>query len=393
MPTSNKLTDAVCRRATPRERPYKLFDGHGLALWVSPTGARTWRWHYRLDGRAQTLSLGPYPEVSLATARQQVQQHRAALRTGTLQTPRKAAAAAAKHVNLQEACRSYWQSRQDCTERYRAHALRALELHIWPAIGAAPVATLTRADLMAPLLRLDAAGKAEYVRKVRVWLSLVLSWCVERDMAPANAAADIRPERAFSRRRVQHHAAVELRDVPALMQRLALEGQIQSAEACRLLALTWARTGELRQMRWDELDGDTWRLPAGRMKRRKDHLVPLSPQAMAIIDRQRRRAQLGAAYVFPSPHRTDRPMSENAILYLLHRMGYEGRMTGHGWRTVASTWAHEAGYPPDVIERQLAHTPDDRVRSAYNRAQHLPERRAMLAAWADWLDSAERGAG
>lgn len=132
-------------------------------------------------------------------------------------------------------------------------------------------------------------------------------------------------------------------------------------------------------MRWDELDGDLWRLPAGRMKRRKDHLAPLSAQALQVIERMRQRR--GASeYVFPADHRADRPMSENAVLYLLHRMGYKGRMTGHGWRSVGSTWAHEAGYAPDVIERQLAHTPDDRVRAAYNRAAHLPERRAMLHA-------------
>jgi integrase len=381
MPTANRLTDHACRGARPRDRPYKLFDGHGLALWVSPTGARVWRWHYRIDGRAQTRSLGPYPEVTLARARAEVMRLRAELRAGAL-APR---SAARNPLTVRKACEDYWHGRQDCTERYRAHALRALELHIWPAIGSAAVADLDRAAVMAPLLRLDAAGRAEYVRKVRLWLSMALARAVELGEARGNPAADIKPERAFARRAVEHHAALDLREVPALLQRLDLEGVLQSAEACRLLALTWARTGELRQMRWDELDGDLWRLPGGRMKRRKDHLVPLSAQALAVLERMRRRRG-ASVYVFPSDRRDDRPMSENAVLYLLHRMGYKGRMTGHGWRTLASTWAHEAGYPPDVIERQLAHTPDDRVRAAYNRAAYLPERRAMLSAWADWLD-------
>jgi len=381
MPTANKLTDHACRAARPRDKPYKLFDGHGLALWVSSSGARVWRWHYRVNGKAQTRSLGPYPEVTLAAARAEVIRLRGELRSGELE-PR---SVVKDCLTTREACEGYWRAREDCTERYRAHALRALELHLWPSIGAVPVAELERAAIMAPLMRLDAAGKSEYVRKVRLWLSMALAWAVERGEASRNPAADIRPERAFTRRTVEHHAAVDLRGVPALLQRLELEGELQSALACRLLALTWARTGELRQMRWDELDGDLWRLPAGRMKRRKDHLVPLSRQALEVLERMRQRRG-SSEYVFPAEHRPDRPMSENAVLYLLHRIGYKGQMTGHGWRSIASTWAHEDGYPPDVIERQLAHTPDDRVRAAYNRAAYLPERRAMLQAYADWLD-------
>lgn len=383
MPTNHKLTDHVCRSAKPRDKPYKLADGHGLALWCSPTGARVWRWHFRQAGKPQTRSLGPYPEVSLALARAECLRLRAELRAGTL-VPR---AVVKQSLTTRQACEDYWAGRQDCTEGYRANALRALELHIWPLLGGKPVRDLTRQDALGALLKLDAQGKAEYVRKVRVWLSLVLSWCAERGECAANVAADIKPERAFARRTVEHHSAVELADVPALMRRLELEGMLQSVLACKLLALTWARTGELRQMRWDEIDGDTWRLPAGRMKRRKDHLVPLPRQALAIIDHMRMRSR-GSEYVFAADHRPDRPISENAVLHLLYRMGYKGQMTGHGFRSIASTWAHEAGYQPDVIERQLAHTPDDKVRSAYNRAAHMTQRRVMLQAFADWLDQA-----
>jgi integrase len=165
---------------------------------------------------------------------------------------------------------------------------------------------------------------------------------------------------------------------------------ILSAMACKLLALTWTRTQELRLMEWSEIDGDLWRIPAGKMKRRRDHLVPLSRQALVLLDNLRVR-QRGSVYVFPNDRRLDRPMSENAILYLIGRMGYGGRMTGHGWRTVASTWANEAGYNRDWIERQLAHSPDDKVRSTYNRAEYLTDRRVMLQAWGDWLMQSLRG--
>jgi integrase len=150
-----------------------------------------------------------------------------------------------------------------------------------------------------------------------------------------------------------------------------------------MLALTWVRTGELRMMEWAEIDGDLWRIPEGKMKRRRDHLVPLSRQAMEVLDIMKMRAR--GPYVFGADHRADRPISENSILYLLHRMGYKGRMTGHGFRSVGSTWANERGYKSDAIERQLAHVPGDAVRHAYNRAAYLPERRKMLQDWADWL--------
>jgi integrase len=380
MPT-DRLTDAKCRAAKPASRPYKLADGGGMALWVSPMGARVWRLYFRVDGKPQTKSLGHYPDVTLAAARQLREDAKRRLRSGEVLTKPRAST-----MTVEQACRDYWAGRADTTVGYRADALRMLELHVWPAIGARPVATLTRQDVLQPLLVLDASDKPEAARRTRGRLAQVFDWCVERGHCDVNHAAGIKPQRAFGRRTVAHHPALDLAEVAGLMQRLQLEGDLQSAIGCHLLALTWVRTGELRQMRWDELDGTTWRLPAGRMKRRRDHLVPLVPQALALIGRMRQR-QRGSEYVFPAPHRLDRPMSENAILYLLNRMGYAGRMSGHGWRSVASTWAHEAGYPPDVIERQLAHTPDDKVRSAYNRAQHLPERVAMLRAYADWLDA------
>jgi integrase len=168
------------------------------------------------------------------------------------------------------------------------------------------------------------------------------------------------------------------------MARLGFEAEIQSALACRLMALTWTRTGELREMKWTEIEGDVWSIPAKRMKKSRDHAVPLSTQALAIIAKLRARNR-GSEFVFPNDRRLDRPMSENAVLYLIDRMGFGGRMTGHGWRTVGSTWANENGYSADAIEKQLAHEPDDKVRAAYNRAEFMPERRVMLQDFADWL--------
>lgn len=388
MPTTNNLTDSKCKSAKAADRPLKLFDGGGLHLYVSPTGAKTWRMAYRLAGKPQTISFGPYPAVSLAEARAKRDATKEQLRGGAdPMAPRRATRAG---LPFKTACEQYWAGRQDVTDGYRGNALRALELHLWPSLGGKPIDSITRDDLMVPLTAMNAAGLFVYVRKTRMWSSQVFDWAVEQGDCKVNPAALIRPERAFGRRPVEHFASVALRDVGALLQRLAMEQEIQSVLACRFLAYTWVRTTEMRMMSFEEIEGDLWRIPGERMKRKREHMVPLPRQALAILEKMKLRSR-GSVYVWPADHRIDRPMSENAVLYLLHRIGYKDRMTGHGWRSVASTWANERGYTPDAIERQLAHAPDDKVRASYNHAAFLPERKAMMQAWADWLDEVEAG--
>jgi integrase len=377
---TNTLTDAKCRAAKSGDKPVKLFDGLGLFLYVSTTGAKTWRLAVRVDGKPQTLTFGPYPEVTLANARELRDDARAKLRAGTdpRQKPKD------KTVTLAQASAEYWSGRKDLSPSYIENATRAIAMHIAPRLGARPVGDISRDDLLGVLLAMDAKGLHSYVRKTRMWVGQVFDWAIERGHATGNPAMLIKPDKAFSRARVEHFAALEPKEMPEFMQRLAAEGRIQSALALRLLALTWVRTNELRMMRWDEIDGDTWVIPAGKMKRRLDHVVPLSTKALDLLAELKTRAG-DSPYVMPAEHRADRPISENAVLFLIHRMGYKGRMTGHGLRSVASTWANERGYPPDVIERQLAHVPADAVRRAYNRAAYMDQRRAMLQDWAEWL--------
>ncbi|MCH2240939.1 MAG: integrase arm-type DNA-binding domain-containing protein [Aquabacterium sp.] len=385
MPT-NTLTDAQCRAARPGEKPVKMFDGGGLHLYVSPKGARVWRLAYRLGGRAQTMSFGPYPEVSLAEARRRRDEARQVLRDGgDPMAPRRAR----QSLTLREAAEAYWGSRRDITDDYRRNVLSCLEQHVLPALGGRAIATVTRSDLLAELNKMADAGLLDYVRKARLWVSKVFAWAIEQEHCDANPAAAIDPETAFPRKTEEHFAAVDLHEVGDLLKRLALEDQsLQSVLACRFLAYTWARTTEARMMTWDEWpgEGDTWVINAGRMKRRRDHLVPLPRQAVEILKAMKARGR-GSRFVFPGDRSLDRPMSENAVLYLLHRVGYKGRMTGHGWRSVGSTWANQAGYNPDAVEMQLAHVSMGKTRAAYNRARYLDERRRMLQDWADWLDA------
>lgn len=385
MPT-NSLTDAKCRAAKGGPKPIKLFDGGGLHLWISSSGAKSWRWSYRVNGKPQTMSFGPYPDVSLQQARARRDEEKAKLRTG--EDPMAVRRAERKGITLREASNTYWQGRRDITDDYRTNALHGIERHLGPLLGDRNIGTITRADLLTALNAMDAAGLGSYVRKVRMWVSQVFEWAVEQRFASINPAALIRPEKAFSKTTTAHFAAVELGEVPELLRRLSLEGRLQSVLALRMLAYTWTRTVELRMMEWSEISADLWRVPGAKMKRKKDLLVPLPRQALALLAELKPRCR-GSRYVFPAEHRIDRPMSENTVLYLLYRMGYKGRMTGHGWRTVASTWANENGFKADAIERQLSHTPEDKVRAAYNRAEYMPDRRVMLQAWADWLDSCE----
>lgn len=389
MPT-NTLSDTQCRSAKPGDKPIKLFDGHGLHLHIATNGTKTWRMAYRFEKAPQTATFGPYPLVSLAEAREKRDALRKQLLDG--QDPRKAARAKVEKMKFRAACIAYWSGRHDVTEAYVDNVTRAFERHLYPDLGDLPIDEVTRELLMAPLKKMDDAKLFDYVRKVRTWVSQVFDWAIERGECQNNPAALIRPEKAFGRKEVESFAAVRVVDVSTLMRRLAFEGDLISVLACRMLALTWVRTVEMRFMRWDELEPGLWRIPKGKMKRRMEHLVPLSRQAMELLDVLKARSR-GSPYVFPGEKDVQRPISENTVLYLLYRVGYKGLMTGHGWRSVVSSWANERGYNPDAIERQLAHSPEDKVRAVYNRAAYLPERRLMLQAWADWLDKPDAGLG
>lgn len=383
MPT-NKLTDSKCKSAKPGATPQKVSDGGGLFLYITPLGSKLWRCAYRFDGKQQQASFGPYPEVSLAEARAMRDALKAKLREGADPL------AGRKHkpdkVTFSSAAESYWAGRGDISAGYREHATRALEMHLMFNLGNVLVGDVTREMLLAQLRVMDAKGLHVYVRKVRMWARQVFDWAIENGHAEINPAALIDPQKAFGRAVVEPMAALEPREVPEFWQRLCFEKDLQSVLACKLLAYAWVRTIELRMMLWSEIEGGVWIVPAGKMKRRKDHVVPLSRQALGVLAEQKARSN-GSQYVWPNDRVRDRPMSENAILYLIGRIGYKGRMTGHGFRSIASTWANERGYNPDAIERQLAHAPGDRIRSIYNRSAYLPERAKMLQDWADWLDS------
>ena len=215
---------------------------------------------------------------------------------------------------------------------------------------------------------------------------------IAQEYCEEDPADSINPRYAFGRKQVVHFASLPMSELPGFLDRLGFEQELQSVLACRVMAYTWVRTKELRCMRWDQIEGDVWRVPAPVMKLRREHLVPLAKQVQDLLAKLKMRSR-GSPFVFPNDRDPQRPMSENSVLYLIGRIGYQGLMTGHGWRHVVSTWANEQTnedetkrFDKDWIEMQLAHTDDDKVRSTYNSAEYLPQRRRMLAAWADHLD-------
>lgn len=418
------LTDLDCRNATcPEGRPYvRLTDAAGLYLEVTRSGAKLWRWKYRFAGREKRLALGQYPAVPLASrkagptdapspggivkgARQLRDEARALLLAGTdpgeVKRDAKRAIMAAKETAFEPVARAWWEQwRATKTERYAAHVLARLEADVFPEIGHRPVRTLAASHFVAMAKKIEARGAAELARRNLQVCGMVMRYAVAHDLAERNPVADVKPADVLRPRVVTNFARVGAAELPELLRKMAgYDGSPYTRAALALLALTFVRTSELIEARWQEFDLDAaeWTIPPERTGRkgakgkRRPHLVPLSTQALEVLGVLRATHGAdrctGAALVFPGERDHDKPMSNGAILMALKRMGYRGRMTGHGFRGVASTWANEAGFRWDVIEAQLSHAPGDRTRAAYNHAQYAAERAELMQAWANYLDA------
>lgn len=367
----------------------KWFDGEGLFLHQLPEKkGLVWRMAYRLDGKPQTITFGAYPLVTLAAARVKRDEVKRKLLDGANPSRR-----VDKRVvpTLRAVTAAYWGGRQDLSPKYIANATSAIERYILTQHGDVPVNQFTRDMMMDILNGMNGAQKFSYLRKLKMWFGQVLDYAEGQHHVDSNVTRAIVTKRAFGKRKVRHHPSVPLDRVGELLYRLSMERTLDSVIANELLARTWMRTGELRWAKWSDISASPGLsvrrlvIPAARMKKDADLVVPLTRQVEALLATAKLRCR-GSEYICPSYNRVDRPISENTILELLDRIGYKGQMTGHGWRTVASTWANEAGYRDDAIERQLAHKPEDDTRAVYNRAEYLSERAGMLQAWSDWLD-------
>ena len=394
---ADKLTDTAVRNAKPDFKPRKLADGSGLYLIVTPAGGKWWRLKYRFGGKEKLLSLGTYPDVGLKDARQRRDDARKLLANGVdpSEVKRSQKAVQAEQAETFEAIAREWIAKSEPTwaPRHTESVVARLERHVFPFIGSKPIREIAAPDLLAVIRRIEAQGIAETARRALQVSGQVFRYAVATCRADRDPSGDLRG--ALAPKKERHFAAItDPKAVGGLLRAIeAYQGSFVTRCALRLALLVFVRPGELRHAEWSEIDFEhaEWRIPAAKMKMREQHIVPLSRQSVEIL--QEIHALTGdGRYVFPSARTKNRAMSENAVLAALRRMGFtRDEMTGHGFRSTASTILHEQGWPSDVIERQLAHGERNKVKASYNHAEHLPQRRKMMQAWADYLDALRSG--
>jgi len=394
----DKLNDPKIRKAQGKEKAYKLSDGAGMYLLVTPAGQKYWRLKYRIAGKEKTLAMGVYPDVTLAAARIKRKAARELLDKG--KDPGLAKKEQKRQEIMQaqstfEAVAREWHGKQKdrWTPKHATQVLTSLENNIFPALGTRPIAEITPVELLDVLRVIEHRGALDQAAGVLQRCSSVFRYAVASCRAERNPAADLKG--ALKPPIRTHYASLSAKDLPEFLSKLdQYEGHTITRLALRLLMLTFVRTGELRAARWEEFDLDNrlWRIPAERMKMGVEHLVPLSDQVLECLAELR---EISGHYdlLFPGRNNIHKPMSDNTILYGLYRMGYHGRATGHGFRSTASTILHEMQFPSDAIERQLAHGERDKVRAAYNKALYLDKRTEMMQTWADYLDSQKSDTG
>jgi len=391
------LTDKAIQAAKPSERPYKLADGEGLTMLVKPNGSKLWRFRYRHDGREKMLGFGTYPDTSAKLAREKRDKARKQLAAGLDPSGARQAEKAAR-ANTFEAVAREWlpMQKERLAPATYAKAEWTLETLVFPYLGTRPIDKVSAADVLKVLRRIEGRGLHETAHRARQRISQVCRYAVVTERAQQDVTLNLRG--ALAPVVTTNHAAItEPVKIGELLRSIeGYKGQAVTWCALRIAPLVFVRPGELRHAEWSEFDLDgndpEWRIPAAKMKMREQHIIPLAKQAVKILEELKSLTGHGR-YLFPALTTTTRCMSENTVNLALRRMGYaHDEMTGHGFRSLASTCLNEQGYHPDLIELQLAHAERNQVRAAYNKAQRLPERRKMMQVWADYLDDLREGA-
>jgi integrase len=375
------LTDTEARTAKPKDKAYKLYDREGLYLFVRPTGSKQWRYDYEFNHKRKTLTIGSYPDVRLLDARRARDDARRSLKTHK-DPSFKAAGSTFKAVAEEWLHKLEREGDAPITTEKK----RWLLSYAYPILEDRPISQITAPEILQALRKLEAKGKYESARRLRSVISRIFRYAIatartEHDPTQALAGALTTPT-------VIHRAALtDPNEVGALMRAIdGYTGHPITRYALQLHALTFVRPGELRAAEWSEIQDTEWRIPGPKMKMKKPHIVPLSSQALRILE-ELKPLTGHAKYLFPSFITDERCMCENTLNTALRRLGYDKtEMTSHGFRTVASTLLNELGWNADWIEMQLAHKPKDAIRGTYNQAKYLADRKRMMQAWADYLD-------
>ncbi len=391
------LTDTECKNLKPSAKSYKKADAHGLYLEVMPNGAKYWRLKYRYLNKEKRLALGVYPEISVKEARERRTEARKLLDQGkdpsaVRQQSRQNALMEAE--NTFEKLGREWHEKNKArwTEKHAEAIIYRLEKDVFKDIGHMPVREITPARLLQTIRKIEARGAHELARRSRGMCEQIFAYGIGTGKADRNVAQDLRGTlEAFKR---HHMPAIEIDEIPEFLKKLEnndVRLYPQTRRATKLLMLTFVRTGELRYAKWNEIDFEraVWEIPAERMKMRRPHIVPLSKQVIDLFREQKEYTNgINTDWVFPNQVRPKDAMSEGTILGAIKRMGYTGRMTGHGFRALAmSTIKERLGYRHEVVDRQLAHAQRNKIDAAYDRAKFLEERTKMMQEWADYLET------
>jgi len=387
------LNDTQIKSLKSTGKAKKYFDGGGMYLLVTATGSKLWRLVYHYDKKEKSLSFGEYPSVSLKDARERRDDAKRLLAQGIDPGAHKKAIVA-KRIAEQEnsfkkiALEWYESQTGQFTDKYRGHITFRLNTYLFPAFGGVVISKLEPQDILAVVRPIEQKGLLETARRLVQMVSQIMRYAIITGRAKHNIAADLRG--ALKPRRTQHRATItDPEKIGPLLRAIdSYPGYFPLNCALRLAPLFFVRPTELRAAEWSEFDlaAKEWRIPAGRMKMRQKHIVPLADQAVRILE-ELKPFSGGGKYLFPSIRTDDRPISDVTMLAAIRRMGYEKHeLCTHGFRGMASTLLNELGYNRDWIERQLAHGERNEVRAAYNHAQYLPERRKMMQEWANYLD-------
>lgn len=386
------LTDSQIKKLKPpsedQKAPDKYSDGQGLQLHIFANGGKYWRMAYRFEGKQKTLSLGIYPEVSLAEARSKREDAKRTIRQGIdpMQAKKETQKVADGSLTFQAIATQWLEDRKESIEpSSHARNLRHFVNDVFPMLGNKQIDTIKSPHVIEMAKKIEERGAAEMARRALRLTSAVMRYAKTLGLIESDPATGL--TEALKPRKIKHMARIPESELPQLLKDInAYSGDILTRIGLQLITLTFVRTIELRHMEWSEIDLEKreWRIPAEKMKMDKIHIVPLSDQAIALLEELRPHTG-DRKYAFHSI-RSNKPISEVTILAALWRMGYKGRMTGHGFRGLASTILHEQNYNHAAIELQLAHSDRDQISAAYNYADHLPYRKKMMQEWADYLD-------
>ena len=394
----SKLKDSEVRAAEPREKMYKKADGHGLSLEVRPNGKKYWRYQFKVNGKRSTIGLGVYPEVSLSKAREAHKKAYDQVSEGlnpVLERQKEEALKGEQASNTFGKVALEWidHERGTLSKNQSTKIQNWIKRDMFPTLGGRPIAEIVPMDVLAAIKAIEKRGALDVAKRQRAIVERIFNYAIQTGRAINNPAISLKG--VVRTERVVHRLALDRDGLGPFLNKLDEFDRVKMITrlALKLLILTAARPGEVRGALWPEFDMDKreWRIPAERMKMGTEHVIPLSDQAIEIVT-QIKQFSWNSPYLFPSDRDAQKVITENALCYVMQRMGYKGIATPHGFRSTFSTIANEEGFRSDVIEKQLAHEQRNKVKKAYNRALYLKEGREMMQWWADYLDTVKSGA-